>query len=171
MLHDLALVHHVGIGAGLAHDAEVVGDHQQRETVLGHEILQEFENLCLCRDVQGGARLVRDQQARFRQQRHGDENPLAHTPRQHDRKRLRHPLRIAHPHLAQHFEDTRHAAPGIAVAAKTAVGIFQDGAKLVLDGEHRIERGHRVLEHHAHRRAAQAQPVTLGHGQQIATVK
>ena len=61
-------------------------------------------------------------------------------------------------------------ARAAAAAAEPPVGVFQDRAHLVADGEDRVERAHRVLEHHRHRGAAQRQPLAVRHGQEVAAV-
>ena len=56
---------------------------------------------------------------------------------------------------AEDLVNASQAAPAIARAAEPPVGVFEDRRHLVADGEDGIERGHRVLKHHRHRRSAQ----------------
>src|SRR4029453_4732349 len=70
---------------GLAHagdHAEVVGDEQQGGVAVGDLGPQQVEDLGLDGDVEGGRRLVGDQQLRLAGERHGDHGPLAHPARE-----------------------------------------------------------------------------------------
>ena len=67
-----------------------------------------------------------------------------------------------------HPRETRASAPG---SAEAAVGVFEDRSHLVADGENRVERGHRVLEHHRHRRPAQGLALARAQAQKIAAVE
>ena len=76
MLDDLAGVHHVDPVAHLGHHAQVVGDEQHGRAGLGPQVAHEVEDLGLHGDVQGGGRLVGDEQARRAGHRGGDEGAL-----------------------------------------------------------------------------------------------
>ena len=165
-----ALVHDVDVARGLAHDAEIVGDHQQRQPARLDQVFQQLQDLRLRGHVERRARLVGDQQFWFAEQRHGDQHALAHAARQHDRIGTCHALRIAHANLAEHFMHARHALAPAAAPAEAPVGVFEDRAHLVADGEDRVERAHRILEHHRHGGAAQLQPLLLRHGEEVAAV-
>ena len=61
-LDERARVHHVHPLAHSRDDPQVVGDHHQCRPMLTDERAQELEDLRLDRHVQGGRRLVGDQQ-------------------------------------------------------------------------------------------------------------
>ena len=111
------------------------------------------------------------EQTRFGEQRHRDQHALPHPARQHDRIGPGDALGIGHANLAQDFVDARHASAPVARAAEPPVGVFEDRPHLVADGEDRIERSHRVLKHHRHRRAAQGLALARARGEQIAAVE
>ena len=78
VLDDLAGVHH---GDSVAHpgdDAEVVGDQQHGDVEALLKVGEQVEDLRLDRHVEGGRRLVGDEQLRLACQGHGDEDALAH---------------------------------------------------------------------------------------------
>ncbi|WP_337827018.1 hypothetical protein [Pseudonocardia sp. UM4_GMWB1] len=62
LLHDLPGVHHHDPLAHLGDHAEVVGHQQDAHPELGLHARQQLEDLRLDRHVQGGGRLVGDQQ-------------------------------------------------------------------------------------------------------------
>jgi hypothetical protein len=59
------------------HDRQVVGDEHQREVVAGLEVVEQVEDLRLHRHVEGGHRLVADDQVGLHDQRPGDRDALA----------------------------------------------------------------------------------------------
>ncbi len=61
----------------LAHHGQVVGDEQHGHAELGLEIADERQDLLLDGHVQGGGRLVGDEQLGLAGQGHGDDHPLA----------------------------------------------------------------------------------------------
>ena len=77
MLDDAALGHDADPVGHLAHDAEVVGDEEQGHAVARLQALQQFQDLRLNGDVEGGRRLVGNQQVGFVGERHGDHHALA----------------------------------------------------------------------------------------------
>ena len=81
------------------------------------------------------------------------------------------PFGVGHAHLSQNFVHALKARAPAPVAAEPPVGVSKDCAHLVADGEDRVERGHRILEHHRHRRAAQGLALARTQAQQIAAVE
>src|SRR3989475_54395 len=61
------------------HDAEVVGNQDQREIELALESLEEFEDLRLDHDVQRGHRFVRDHDPRIACEGHRNHHALPHA--------------------------------------------------------------------------------------------
>ena len=75
--HDAALVHHRHAVGEAGDHREVVGDQHQPHAVLVDEPPQQREDRRLGGDVEGGRRLVGDQQLRAQRDRHGDADALA----------------------------------------------------------------------------------------------
>ena len=141
LLDDLALAHDVDPVGHAAHDAEVVGDEQHGHAELALQRLQQLEDLGLDSDVEGGGRLVGDQQVRLVGERHGDHDALALAARELMGIGLQPPLGIVEADLAQELQ---HAAARGGVVE--AVVQLHDLAHLLLDGVQGVERGHRLLE-------------------------
>ena len=94
LLDDLAGVHDGHPVAHLGDHAEVVRDEDERRVRLALEDAHEVEDLGLDRDVEGGGRLVGDEQLGLAGQRHGDHDALRHAAGELVRERLDAPLRI-----------------------------------------------------------------------------
>ena len=97
-----------------------MGDHQEREAALLDEIAQKLENLRLGRDVERRSRLVGDEEARLGEERHGDQDALAHAARQHDRIGSGDALGVRHAHLPEHLVDARHALRPVCARGRAA---------------------------------------------------
>jgi hypothetical protein len=67
--------HHNALRAA-GHDAQIVGDQQHRHATLVSDVGEQLQHLCLHTHVEGGRRLVGDQQFRFSDDRDGDDDPL-----------------------------------------------------------------------------------------------
>ena len=104
-LDHLALVHDVDAVGHLAHDAEVVRDPQHGHVHLFLQAPQQLEDLRLDGDVEGGGRLVGDQQVGLVGERHGDHDALALAAGQLMRKGGEALLGIADADLLQQVED------------------------------------------------------------------
>ncbi len=76
LLDDLALVHDRDPVGDVADDADVVGDEDVGEAELLLEVVEQVDDLSADRDVEGGDRLVGDDQLRVQRQRPGDPDPL-----------------------------------------------------------------------------------------------
>src|SRR5271170_7934723 len=77
-----SLAHHHDPASNLRDNRKVVGDKQHRESKASPEAGKKFQNLRLHRNVEGGGRLVRDQEARAVGDSHGDEDPLPLSARE-----------------------------------------------------------------------------------------
>ena len=60
----------------------------------GDEVRHQLERLRLYGDIEGGARLVGDQQLRLVGERHGDQDALVHAARQLEGIGSKHALRV-----------------------------------------------------------------------------
>ena len=92
-LDDLAGVHDRDVVADVGDHAQVVADDDHREPGVADQRPQQAEDLRLHGDVEGGGRLVGDQQLRLAGERQGDADPLRHAAGQLVRVALQHPLR------------------------------------------------------------------------------
>ena len=70
MIHDHNLVSHVG------DNAKIMGNDQYRHPEFCLKVDDQFQNLCLHRNIERRSRLVRNQQTRPANQCHGDHRPL-----------------------------------------------------------------------------------------------
>ena len=147
-LHHFATVHHDHIVAELGDHPEMVGDEQDCAALAPLQFLQPVNDLHLQGRVERGGRLVRDQQRGLGLERHRDRDPLPHPARELVGVVPHAPLRIRNPDPPQHL----HRARGLLLPAPHPPVL--DVHHLGADGEHRVERGHRILEHHRYPLAA-----------------
>ena len=142
-LHDLAGVHDVHIIGDFGHNAQVVGDVDDRDAALFLDGADQLQDFGLNGHVQSGGGLITDEQVGVAGQRDGDDHALPHTAGQLMGVVL-HPLfRIGDAHLFQqlhslfvglilgHFEVPEHS--------------LHD---LLADLHGGVQAGHGVLEHH-----------------------
>ncbi len=81
----LPFLHHddlIAIGRG---KAQVMGDQDGGHAALAREFHHEFHHGFLCRHIEAGGRLVRDQQLRTTSQRQRDHDALAHAAGEFER--------------------------------------------------------------------------------------
>ena len=166
LLDDPALGHHADPVGHLAHDAEVVGDEQQRHAVARLQGLQELQDLRLDGDVERRRRLVGDQEVGLVGERHGDHHALALAAGELVRVGVEPRRRLGDADLFEQLE--RALARGV---ARQALVQDQDLVHLPLDGVQRIERGHRLLEDHRHAVAAHRQKLACRRADQLAALE
>ncbi len=127
---------------------------------------QQIEDLGLNGHIERGGGLIGDQQFRLARQRNRDRHPLPHAA-----GKL---MRILHQSLLRRGNADRrqqfHAAPLRRGAVKLKM-LLQRFDQLGADGQDRIERGHRVLEHDRERPAAKLAQAFGIEPDQILTVK
>ncbi len=122
----------------------------------------ELEDLRLRGDVQRRGRLVGNQQRRIEHQRRRDHDPLALAAGELVRIGVDHLFGIGQMHRAHDLEHAR------ALLLLVEAGVdLQHFADLVADPLDRIERGHRLLEHHGHAGAADRAQLVVGFGEQL----
>src|SRR5436190_15564057 len=161
-LHDHAGVHDVHALAHAGGAAGVVGDQDQRGVAVGDERAEEVEDLRLDRHVERRRRLVGDEQLRLAGQRHRDHRPLAHTARELMRVVGEARVRARDADLVEQL-----CGPGPRRLAVHAEVRLERLADLPADGQHRIQRGHRVLEDHRDLAAANAPQRPVPEPQQV----
>ena len=103
--------------------------------------------------------------ARRRRQRHRDHDALEHAARELVRERVRDPLGIGEPDVAEH-------APGCAPACVPVRPVrAQRLDDLGADAQQRVQRAHRVLVDHRHPAAADLPQAPRRHAAQVLTVE
>ncbi len=110
-LDDLSLAHDDHIVGDAADDVEIVGDEQHRHAELRLQVLQQFEDLRLHGDVEGGRRLVGDQKIGTVGERHGDHHPLALSAGELVRIGAKALRRIDDADFGQKLDDPRRRRP------------------------------------------------------------
>src|SRR5256884_331479 len=163
-LDDLAEVHDGHAVGDVAHDREVVGDEQVRETELRLEVFQQVDDLRLDRDVEGRDRLVADDERGLDGERACDAHALTLSAGE---------LVGIPPRMLRQESD----APQELAHARRALGrvgddpVHRQGLGDDLPDRHpRVERAVRVLEDHLHLAAHRPQLV-LAEGREVAPLE
>ena len=164
LLDDLALRHDADPVGDLADDAEVVGDEQHRHAEARLQLGEELQDLRLHGDVERRRRLVGDEQVGLVRERHRDHDALALPARELVRIGVEAARCVAEADEVEHLERARARRPLRQPAVQP-----QDLADLPLDRVQRVERAHRLLEHHgdvvaAHRAASRSRRRASGRG-------
>jgi hypothetical protein len=166
LLDDLALGHDADAVRHFLHDAQVVGDEEQRHAVFGLQALEQLQDLRLDGDVERRGRLVGDQQVRLVGQRHGDHHPLALAARQLMRIGVEALGGLGNADLVEQLE----GAPARRFARQPLVQ-DQHLVDLPLDRVQRVERGHGLLEDHGDAVAAHLQELAGRGADQLAALE
>src|SRR5690606_14642762 len=130
------------------------------------QLIDQFEYLRLDRNVERGCGLVRDQELRLAGNSYGDHCPLPHAARQL--------MRIfPDPLLCRWYANSIQKLNSFSfrVTARHTAVAHQGFANLLADGQHGIERGHRLLEDHADLIAANGAHFTVRHRIEVGTVE
>ena len=126
------------------------------------EAQQQLQDLVLDGDVERGRRLVGEQQLGFGGERDGDHRALAHAAGELVRI-------VVEPRARRRGCRRGRAAPSRAGAARlvarAAVCATRLSSICSADGEHRVQRRHRLLEDHRDLAAAHVAQARLGHRQ------
>ena len=133
-LDDPSGVHHRHVVGQARHHAEIVGDKDDGHACLALKVAQKIQNLRLDGHVQGGGRLIGDQQGRFAGDGHGDHRPLQHPPGKLERILASALRRFGN---ARHLQQLDGPRQGLA-AGLAAMG-HQGFGDLVTDGHGRVE--------------------------------
>ena len=112
LLDDAAGMEHRHRLAELCDEAEVVGDEEHGGIVAVLEVVDQAQNLALHRDVEGGGRLVGDDEARPAGEGDGDEDALAHAAGQFVRIGREHARRLADGDVGEQIEGAGVARRG-----------------------------------------------------------
>ena len=152
-LHNPPGIHHDDLMRDLRHHSQIMADELDGHPDPLLQLLHQVQDLRLDRHIERRRRLIRDQQCRLARQRHRDHRALAHAARQLMRIRPRPLARRRDPHRLQH----RYRVRAGLVPADSLVQHLHLG-NLPPHRHHRIERRHRLLEHHRHPCAPQRPP-------------
>src|SRR5262249_39239926 len=136
-------IHHRHLVGHLGDHAQIVGDDDDRGVDFGLQLVDEVDDLGLDGHVEGGGRLVGDQQLGPAGQGHGDHHALAHAARELVWKIFDAQVSLGDAHTSQDL-DGFGAGLGLAHAAVLLERLHE----LIADTQHGVERGHRVLENH-----------------------
>jgi hypothetical protein len=143
LFDDSALEHHADAVRDTAHDAKVMGDEEHRHAQPLLQLLQQLEDLRLHGDIERRGRLIGDEELRLIGERHGDHHALALPAGELVRIGVKPLGCVADADQLQQFQ--RAAAGGLATQALVQA---KDLADLLFDRVQRVQRGHRLLEHH-----------------------
>ncbi len=161
-LHHAAAVHHHELLRPLGREAEVMGDQQHGTAELAGHLVDLVQDHLLHRHVQGGGRLVRDQQLRPARQADGDQHALAQAARELVRVLLGPPRGLGDAGALHHLDD---GGPHV-LLRRHAVG--QQGLPdLLTHPGHGVEVGHRVLRHQPDPAATDAAHPRLGQAHEL----
>ncbi len=165
-LHDAAGIHHDDVVRDLGHHRQVVADELDRHADAHLQFQHEIEDLRLDGHVERGGGLVGNQQLRLAGEGHRDHRALAHPARELVRIGPR-PVarRVDADRLQQADRLLLRRAPGDAAMQHEHFG------DLPADRHDRVQRRHRLLEHHRHLPAAQPPPCRLRLADQLAPVE
>jgi hypothetical protein len=112
--------------------------------------------------VEGGGRLIGDEEARATRDRHGDHRPLPHPARELVRIQTRSLVWFGNADQIQHLDRPR--VRGVLREPFVDPGHLAD---LTPHPMHRVERGERILEDHRDLAATDLSHLVLGGGQQV----
>ena len=84
-----------------------MGDQNERSALLLHQLIHELENLRLYGHIQGGGRLIGDDELRIGSQSDRNDDPLPHTARKLMGVGFQPILRIGDTHHMQQFHTAR----------------------------------------------------------------
>ena len=161
-LDDPPGVHHRHPVGDLHRGADIVGHKHDRQPALLLLLAQQDQDLDLHRGVEGGGRLIRQQQLRVTGERKGDHRPLAHPAGHLVRVSIQPPLRAGNAHLAQGLQ---RPVPGR--LARQPFVAAQPFNNLLPDGVDRIEGQQRLLKNHRAASAAIAPQLAGAHRQHL----
>jgi len=165
-LDDAACVHDHHLLSVLSHDSKIMRDEQNAHVKLTLQVRQKVQNLSLNGDVERRRGFVRNEQVGRAGECHGNHDPLPHATGELMRVGVHALLRCWNTHRLQQFERSRfHGRAGHPLVQPQPLG------DLALDGEHRIERSHRLLEDHRNSIAAHSAHGRFVERKQIFTVE
>ena len=163
--HLAVLKHDHAIG-DVGDNAEIMGDEHHRHVAAALQVADQLQDLRLRGDVERGGRFVRDQHRRLERERHRDHRALALAAGQLVRIGAHRSFGIGQADLAQEIERLLLTFP-----RRQQIVRLEHLGDLVADPHQRVERRHRLLEHHGDAAAAQSEPLVFIQSQQVPLIK
>lgn len=152
--------------AVLGDESQVVRDEDGGGSHVFSHVAQEGEDLVLDGDVEGGGRLVGDDEFRFAGEGDGDDDALLHASREGVRVAFGDDFRAGDFDFGEEFQ---HVAPGF---VGCAAAVLHDGfGYLGADGAGGVEGVHRFLEDDAYLPPSQVSQARGGHGENVFPVE
>ena len=143
LLHDSPGIHDGNLVTNLGNNAHVVGDEDDCSASAFLKILGQVENLSLDRHVQSRRGFVGDEELRLTEKCHRDHDTLFHPSGQLVRVGSEALLGIRDPDRSEHLRGALAR-----LRSSQSETELQHLPHLSLDREHRVQRGHRILEDH-----------------------
>ena len=143
LLGDARGIHDVDAVGVTRHHAEIVRDDDECNPQFARQVLHQFQDLRLYGHVERGGRFVGDQQFRIAREPDRYHHALAHAARKLVRILVKPAIRIGN---ADHLQQIERAG-----ARRRLVHVEMDHQRfhdLEPDGQHRVQRRHRLLEDH-----------------------
>ena len=165
LLDHLAGIHHHHALRGFRHHAHGMGDQHHRHAEALLHVLQQIEDLRLDGDVERGGGLVGDHQLGLAGQRHRDHDALAHAAGELVRIVVHAACALG---ICTSFSISTARASAALSVRPLAAQAFGD---LLADGQHRIERGHRLLEDEADLVGADLVQLVAGERYEVAALE
>ena len=162
LLDDARRVHHVHAVGVARDDPEVVGDHDHRDAEPARQVLHQFKDLRLDRHIERGGRFVGDDELRIAGEPDRDHHALAHAAGEVMRILLEPARAVGDADELEQFEGACRRLLVVHLQMN-----LQGLHHLLADGQHRIERGHRLLENHRDVAAALLAHLLLGEVEQV----
>jgi hypothetical protein len=156
-LDDPPRVHHGNPIGHFGYDSKIVGDQKDSHAELVAQAIQQIEDLCLHGHIEGGRRLVCNEDIRLKGYGHGDEDSLPHAPRELVRVVVDPPFRSRDPHGAEQLDRTFSCCLG----SKPTVHA-KEFADLITDRQHWIQGRESVLKHKADPIPTHGAPLVFG---------
>ena len=132
----------------VSHQTQIVGDEQVGHLPLPAEPHQHIDDLGLNGNVQGRARLVRDEQVPLGHDRHGNAHPLLHPAAELVGIAGQNAGRVRDQHLGQGLGCPFQAFLFGQAHPLGRLRAADHVHHVAADGEHRVEGAGRLLEHH-----------------------
>ncbi|GFI29352.1 hypothetical protein IMSAGC013_00738 [Lachnospiraceae bacterium] len=140
-LANSSAVHNENLIAHACNYTQIMGYHNNCHSKFFLQILHQFQNLRLNRNVQGRSGFICNQNIRLADQCHGNHYTLTHTAGQFVGILFHPALRFIYPNQCQHLYG---AFPGLfLIFIRVKQNCFH---QLASNRKHRIQAGHRVLE-------------------------
>ena len=165
-LNDVTGVHNLHAVGHTGHHTHGVGDHHHTGTGFALEVAHQVQNLGLNGHVQSSCRLIGDEKLRVTRERHSDHHSLTHTTRELVRVLIHASFCIRN---TNHLQQLDSACLGLfLIHAHVEDERFAD---LAVDRQHRVQRGHWILEDHCDFVTADPSNLLIGHLQNIFALK